>query len=220
MMPIGPSELAPLAESSNALIAFGEVWEAIDASRVFRVHRAVRTLVIWPKLSIDLLAKLVCASLEVSFGGFQMGVIQIRLVAGVWLLLSAISIAVLLVQVTLFGTPFEPAKFAPAILWIGLVFLLLKGSKVARIMIAVVSVISAAGSLPIAVLLALTPPGATFLEIVIWVSFGVISAGIAYLLLFSKDLKEEVLRRAEVKQSREQLDRQKYYKSLGEQYKE
>jgi hypothetical protein len=149
-----------------------------------------------------------------------MGLIKIRLIAGVNLFCSVISLVQTLVQVVLFGTPVNPAQFAPAILLIALALFLLKGSKAARIALAVLSIISAGFLLLAAVLLALTPPGAEVFSTLIFVSFGVIFAGIAYLLLFSNDLKEEVLRRAKIKQSRERLDRQKYYESLGTQYEE
>jgi uncharacterized membrane protein YgaE (UPF0421/DUF939 family) len=118
------------------------------------------------------------------------------------------------------GAPFNPARLLPPVLWIALAFFLLKGSNLARIAIAVLSVISAAGSSLFTVVLALTPSGAAFSTILMLVSIGVISAGIAYLLLFSKDLKEEVLRRAKIKQLTDRLDRQKYYESLGAQHEE
>jgi hypothetical protein len=146
-----------------------------------------------------------------------MGAIQIRLVAGVYLLFSAISIAIPLAQVTLYGSPLSPAKFLPAILWTGLVFLLLRGSQKARIVIAVLSVVAAAGCLLSAVLIAMAPGrDFYFIDYIYFVFGGVILAGVAYLLLFSNDLKAEVVRRA----TREALGRQKYYESLGEQYEE
>jgi len=85
---------------------------------------------------------------------------------------------------------------------------------------AALSALSAALSLVMAVILAAAAEGASFWMILIWVSMGGIGASVAYLLLFSNELKKEVIERAKIKRSKERRNREKFCQGLGVQPEE
>jgi hypothetical protein len=139
------------------------------------------------------------------------------LVAGLYFLMCATG----LLPIVLSGTLVNPVQLILPIAWGVLGFMLLKGSRIAQVLLAIASGLGVVVTLVLIglVITADNPDGLGSLGLVLpalVLLSGLVSAASFYLLVFSKPLKAELQRRAAPAKQREDEERRKFYQGLGE----